>query len=184
MIKEVFICLALLNMKGVINQHNICNNVSTLNTVSKEYNINSEVYVSMLWVESNFTTSIDSYTGKACGISQVVPKWSRPRVTCEKLNSDPEEAIRQGARIFHLFKKYGKGSLDISLCGYNQGYRCKNEVEVKNKNDYDPKKTGMFYANKVKKFRKRLRRQITREKKRVEKLKVSLTRVLKSFNII
>ena len=180
MINEILICLALFNMSGITNQHNICNNVKTLNEVSKEYNISSETYVSVLWVESNFTASIDSYTGKACGISQVVPKWSRPRVTCEKLNSDPKEAIRQGARIFYLFKKYGKGNLDISLCGYNQGYRCKGEVEPKN--GYDYKKEGLIYASKVKKFRNRLKKSMKKQKRKYKVFKRNLERALNLFS--
>ena len=182
MINEILICLALFDMRGITNQHNICNNMKTLSNVSKEYNINTETYVSMLWIESNFTVSIDSYTGRACGISQVVPKWSRPRVTCEKLNTDPEEAIRQGARIFSLFKKYGKGDLDISLCGYNQGYRCKGEVE--SKNGYDYKKEGLMYAHKVKKFRSRLKKSVNKQKRKYRVFKRKLTRVLNIFSSI
>ena len=180
MIKEILICFALLDMNGVINESNICENIQTLHEVSTEYNIDPSTYVSVLWVESNFTTNINSYTGKACGISQVVPKWTRPRVSCQTLNEDPSEAIKQGARIFSIFKKYGKGSLDISLCGYNQGYRCKDEIEVK-PGGYDYRKEGLKYASKVKKFKRRLNRSVRKQKKKFKEYKKKLLRALNVF---
>lgn len=180
MIKEILICFALLDMNGVINESNICNNIQTLHEVSTEYKIDPATYVSILWVESNFTSNIKSYTKRACGISQVVPKWTRPRVSCNVLNTDTSEAMKQGARIFYMFKKYGRGSLDISLCGYNQGYRCKGEVDIK-PGGYDYKKEGLKYASKVKKFKKRLNRNVRKQKKKFEAYKRKLMRALNLF---
>ena len=94
MIKEMFICLALFEMNGVINEKNICENIETLSYISKEYNIDTYTYVSMLWVESNFNKEIVSYTGKACGISQVVPKWTRPKKSCKDLNTDITASVK------------------------------------------------------------------------------------------
>jgi hypothetical protein len=179
MIKETLICLALFDMVGITNQKNICDNITTLNDISLEYNIDSATYVSMLWVESNFTASIISYTGRACGISQVVPKYTRPKKSCDELNTDTIEAMLQGARIFYMFKKYGAGNLDISLCGYNQGYRCKGEVEIKN--GYDYKKEGLVYASKVKKFKRRLNKSIRNVKKKIKKYKSKLMRATSSI---
>lgn len=180
MIKEIFICLALFDMNGVVNEKNICNNLETLTQISKEYDIDTYTYVSILWVESNFNASINSYTGKACGISQVVPKWTRPRKTCSDLNEDVKLAMQQGARIFRGFKRYGGKSLDISLCGYNQGYRCKGEVEIE-PGGYDYRKEGLAYAKKVKKFRRRLKSSVRRQKKLVKLYREKLTRALSSL---
>ena len=169
-------------MSGIVNENNICNNVNSLHSVSAKYNIDSDLYVSMLWVESNFKTDIKSYTGKACGISQVVPKWTRPRLTCKELNQNPDKAMDQGARIFSIFKKYGRGNVDMSLCGYNQGYRCKGEY--KKDNGYDPIKTGMEYAGKVKRFRRRLKREMRRKKKEVDSLLVHKHKLVRAINSI
>jgi soluble lytic murein transglycosylase-like protein len=180
MIKEMFICLALFDMNGVVNEKNICENIETLSHISKEYNIDTYTYVSMLWIESNFNKEIVSYTGKACGISQVVPKWTRPKKSCKDLNSDIKSAMIQGARIFKGFKRYGGKSLDISLCGYNQGYRCKGEKEVK-KGGYDYRKEGLIYAKKVKSFRKKLKYNVRKQKRKVNLYKKKLERALRLF---
>ena len=180
MINEIFICLALLNMSGIENQSNICDNIQIIHEVSNKYKIEPDLYVSMMWIESNFETEILSYTGRACGITQVVPKWTRPRVTCEEL-SDPKIAMEQGARIYSIFKKYGGRSLDITLCAYNQGYRCKGEKPPKKEGDFDPEKRGMQYAAKVKKFRRRLKRNIRKQKKKIENYKKKLRRALDAF---
>ena len=180
MIKEILICLALFDMNGVINENNICDNIETLSHISKEYNIDTYTYVSMLWIESNFYKEIVSYTGKACGISQVVPKWTRPRKTCKELNTDVKVAMIQGARIFRGFKRYGGKSLDISLCGYNQGYRCKGEKEVQ-KGGYDYRKEGLAYAEKVKTFRRKLKSSVKRQKQKIKSYRVKLVRALSSL---
>lgn len=179
MINEILICLALFDMSGISNQKNICDNIETLNKISKTYHIDSVTYVSILWIESNFNTDIVSYTGKACGISQVVPKWTRPRKSCAELNNNAVEAMQQGARIFYMFKKYGGKSLDISLCGYNQGYRCKGEVE---ESGYDYKKNGLIYASKVKKFRNRLKKSMKKQKRKYRVFKRNLERALNLFS--
>ena len=158
MIKEMLICYSLMNMTGVVNQENICNNVKSIHEITQKYKIKPELYVSMLWVESNFNTNIKSYTGRACGISQVVPKYTRPRYTCEELNEDQIAAMEQGARIYSLFKSYSKGEDNLNLCAYNQGYRCKGEKGEKYV------KMGMGYAKKVKKFQNRLNKQIYKNK--------------------
>ena len=180
MIKEILICLALFDMSGVINENNICNNIETLSQISKEYDIDTYTYVSMLWIESNFNKEIVSYTGKACGISQVVPKWTRPRKTCEDLNADVKLAMIQGAKIFRGFKRYGGKSIHLSLCGYNQGYRCKGEKEVK-EGGYDYKKEGLAYAKKVMSFRTKLKSSVRRQKRKIEKYREKLERALSSF---
>lgn len=179
MIKEIFICLALFDMNGVVNEKNICNNLETLSQISKEYNIDTYTYVSMLWIESRFSKKIVSYTGKACGISQVVPKWTRPRVTCKDLNSDVRLAMLHGAKAFSTFKRYGGKSLRISLCGYNQGYRCKGEI--KQASGFNPKKKGLEYASDVISFRKKLVKSVRKQKIKFKRYKDKLVR---AFGII
>jgi soluble lytic murein transglycosylase-like protein len=178
MIKETFICLALLNMNNINNAENICNNITSISKITKQYNIDSYTFVSILWVESRFKQNIKSYTGRACGISQVVPKWTRPRKTCKELNESIPTAIAQGARIFSVFKRYGKGNLKISLCGYNQGYRCKGEVQNKN---YDYKEKGFEYAEKVIKFRNKLKHNVIKQKRKFKSYGKILVSALKNL---
>jgi len=158
MIKEMLICYSLMNMTGIVNEENICNNVKSIHEITKKYKIKPELYVSLLWVESNFNKNIKSYTGRACGISQVVPKYTRPKYTCDELNKDQIAAMEQGARIYSLFKSYSEGKDNLNLCAYNQGYRCKGEKGEKYV------KMGMGYAKKVKKFQNRLNKQIYKNK--------------------
>lgn len=183
MIKELFICLALLDMNGVVNQKNICDNMKNISEISQKYKIQSDLYVSMLWVESNFNTNIVSYTGKACGISQVVPKWTRPKMSCKELNMNTAAAMEQGARIYSIFKRYGGKDLRTTLCAYNQGYRCKGEKPPKNPGDFDPEKTGKVYASKVIKFRKRLRKNIRKQRKKFNIYKKKIRRALNSIMV-
>ena len=183
MIKEILICYSLMNMNGVVNQENICDNVESLHKITKEYKIKPELYVSVLWVESNFKTNIKSYTGRACGISQVIPKYTEPKYTCKELNSNHVAAMEQGARIYSLFKPYAKGNDKMNLCAYNQGYRCKGEKPPKNPGDFDPEKAGKVYASKVIKFRKRLRRKIKKQRKKIKLYESKLLRALSSFMV-
>ena len=154
-----------------------------INEISRKYSIESDLYVSMLWVESNFNSNIVSYTRKACGISQVVPKWTRPRMSCKELNTNTVAAMDQGARILSIFKKYGGKDLNTTLCAYNQGYRCKGEKPPKNPGDFDPEKAGKVYASKVIKFRKRLRRKIKKQRKKIKLYESKLLRALSSFMV-
>jgi len=175
MIKEILICYSLMNMNGVVNQENICDNVESLHKITKEYKIKPELYVSVLWVESNFKTNIKSYTGRACGISQVIPKYTEPKYTCKELNSDHVVAMEQGARIYSLFKPYAKGNDKMNLCAYNQGYRCKGEKGPKYV------KSGMGYAEKVKRFQRRLKKQLRKDKKKINSFTKVVWRAYSNF---
>ena len=186
----MLLLLSLMNMNGVVNQNNICNNIQTIHKVSSQYKIDSTLLVSMLWIESAFTADIVGYTGKACGISQVIPKWSseykryksykkrkleRKRV-CDKLNRDTSFAIKESGRILNLYRKFYKKKR-LYLCGYNKGYRCNNK---------NPKllKSGLSYANEIIHFQKRLKRQIRKEKKKYKRLGKVFVSVIEKLNIL
>jgi len=190
MIKELYICLALLNMNGVVNQNNICNNIQTINNVSIEYNVDSTLLVSLLWIESGFNSNIVGYTGRACGISQIIPRWSsdynkyksikkkkaeRERV-CNKLNSNTPFAIKESARILSAYRTFYKNKR-YYLCGYNKGYRCNKE---------NPKllKSGLKYADEILKFQKRLKRQIRKERRGYKEISKIFVSVIKNLIIL
>ncbi|MAH43882.1 hypothetical protein CL614_09260 [archaeon] len=176
MIKEAFICFALLNMNGIINQENICNNIYKIQKVSKKYKIKSDLFVSLLWVESNFNPTVVS-PGNACGISQVLPKYTDK--TCDQLKEIPI-GLEYGAKaLSYWINIYAKGNDMIGLCAFNAGFRCKGEtLSEKDKRAF--KRGYNIYAKNVKKFQKRLNRQVKKQQKKFEKSLRSIIRVLKN----
>jgi soluble lytic murein transglycosylase-like protein len=179
MINEIFICLALFNMSNVTKQKNVCDNIDLIHQVSKEYKIDPILIVSILWEESRFRSGVKSSKG-ACGISQVIPKYtdlfaklrnkysrkeSRDKA-CIKL-SEARTGISYGAKAFsYWLHKYGKGNVSTGLCGYNAGFKCKGEAE--NGFENIAYKRGMFiYAPNVLKFYKKLKKKV----KKVRKIK-------------
>ena len=181
MIKEIYICWALLTMNGVINQDAICNNLDVLHHASEEFNIDSTLYTAMMWEESNFTSDIKGYTQKACGISQVLPQYtslynkkiSYKRKKAEKrrvcnLLKDTRIGMYYGAKAFSFwYNKYGKKNKAIALCGYNAGFRCKGE-SIKMKDLLIAQRANEIYVPKVLKFHSRLKRKIRKLKRRAK----------------
>lgn len=176
MIKEVIICLALMDMNGVTNQENICENTEHIKAASEMYDIDSTLYVSLLWEETRFNSGIKSYNGRACGISQVIPKWTSEYVryktrkqrkieskrVCTHYNTNIPSAIYEGARILSLYKKFYKKTR-YYLCGYNKGYRC--DSKEKNKSILQ---SGLSYAERILRFQKRLKRHIRKKQRELK----------------
>lgn len=165
-----------MTMPGVVNQHNICNNITQIEKVTTQFNLDPVLYVSILWEESNFTPNIKSRSN-ACGISQVLPKYTtlynknkrgrkeRKRV-CKELQKI-ENGLFFGAKSFHYwFHTYSKRKTLTALCAYNAGFRCKNEKL--NEKDLKARKRAMGYAKKVLRFSRRLRRSVEKIKKKEE----------------
>ena len=154
-----------MDMNGVINQESICENVEHIKSAAETYDIDSTLYVSLLWEETRFNSDIKSYNGRACGISQVIPKWTSEYIkyktqkqrkleikrVCDYYNSHVVDAIYEGARILSLYKQYYKKTR-IYLCGYNKGYRCDDKDE--NKKTF---KSGLSYADRILRFQNRLK---------------------------
>lgn len=176
MIKTLYICWALMTMPGVVNQHNICNNITQIEKVTTQFKIDPILYVSILWEESNFTPDIESRSN-ACGISQVIPKYTtlynkkksgskeRKRV-CNELKK-VNNGLFFGAKSFsYWFHTYSKKKPLTALCAYNAGFRCKNEKL--SEKDLKARKRAMSYAKKVIKFSKRLRKRVSKIRKKEE----------------
>lgn len=163
MIKEMLICLALTNMNGVVNEHNVCENVELISELSAKHKIDSHLFVSIMWAESRFKEKVKS-NGGACGITQVLPKYTRPRVDCNELKN-PEIGIYYGYKIFSSFyNQYAKRNIDIALCAYNAGFRCKDE-ELSEKEKIVVGKARKYYVPKIKKFNRRLKRKTRKLRK-------------------
>jgi soluble lytic murein transglycosylase-like protein len=111
----------------------------------KKHKLDPIVFVSLISVESNWRPHVVSYAN-ACGLTQVIPKWSRGW-TCKQLKN-PKTSIKVGSRILgYWLHKYAKGNYYTALCGYNAGFRCKGK---------NPIKHGKQYAKKVMKTATRI----------------------------
>jgi len=109
-----------------------CSYVPAIITAAHKNNIEPSLLVSVIMVESAFKSSVVSSAG-ACGLTQVVPRWTggpetgNKRYTCKQLK-DPETSIKVGAKILsYNIRVYGKGNTRLGLCFYNAGTRCGNK---------------------------------------------------------
>ena len=104
-----------------------CEHMETLVEAAEENDLRPELVVAMIHVESNWNHKAVS-RANACGLTQVLPKYTKnPKLTCKELK-DPETSIRTGAKALgYWVNKYGKGNERIGLCGYLAGFRCKGE---------------------------------------------------------
>ena len=153
-----FLCLAAFSM----NLHNaevVCKYSTDIVVQSKKYNIKPSLIVAVGRVESRWTPEAESY-GNACGVLQVLPKYTKnPKRSCEDLK-DPKVGIQVGAKkLNYWIYKYGKGNKKTGLCGYNAGFRCKGQ----NKNV-----AGLNYAKSVLKWNRKINRALRREKLKYE----------------
>ena len=138
MIAETF-CLVLLAL-GIPRLDFACQQLETVVEAADHYNIKPEIVLALIYVESRWNRKAVSRSN-ACGLTQVLPKYTRnPKLTCKSL-FDPKLSIWIGTKkLNYWIYKYGRGNKRIGLCGYNAGYRCKG----KNKH-----KRGMRYARKI-----------------------------------
>tara|TARA_R110000824_G_scaffold377430_1_gene568743 strand:- start:269 stop:820 length:552 start_codon:yes stop_codon:yes gene_type:complete len=117
-----------------------CEHMETLVEASEKYDIRPELMVAMISVESNWNHRVVSKAG-ACGLTQVLPKYTkRPKLTCEQLK-DPDTSIKAGAKALNFWvNKYGDGNERVGLCGYLAGFRCKgDDKNNRGYNRYAPK---------------------------------------------
>ena len=156
---SLLICLTALSM----NLHNaevICEYSANIVHEGQLNKIDTSLIVAVGVVESRWTPSARS-PAKACGIMQVLPKYSKKfgnkgrNLTCKELK-DPVTSIKVGTKILNFwYHKYSKRNKTIALCGYNAGFRCKGE----NKN-----KQGLKYAKAVLKWERKFDRALRKEK--------------------
>ena len=126
-----------------------CSYVPEIIAQAKNNNIEPTLLVSVIMVESAFRPRVVSIAG-ACGLTQVVPKWTGgpetkyKKYTCSQLK-DPKTAIRVGAQMLsYSIRVYGKGNLDTGLCVYNAGTIClKSQKYVRR----------LYYTKKVKSYK-------------------------------
>lgn len=120
---------------------------------SRAHNLEPELVAAMIFVESSFHRNVVS-TANACGLMQVIPKWTGFRetagvkYTCAQLKN-PRTAIKVGTQILsYMIRRYAKGNLKQGLCYYNAGNRC-----ITQKNYYKK----ISYVKKVERVRDKIK---------------------------
>jgi len=108
---------------------NICRYEKTILNAATKHGVDPYMLASLIYVESSFRPRVVSTAG-ACGLTQVVPKWTGARetggksYTCAQLKN-PVVSINVGAQILsYVISKYARGNIDKGLCFYNAGTRC------------------------------------------------------------
>ena len=136
-----------------VQQRNICRYEEDIIKNANKYNLEPELVAGLIFVESAYYPSAVSYAD-ACGLMQVVPKWTGgpatggKKYTCEQLKN-PRTSIRVGTKILNwTINSFAKGNLDQGLCFYNAGTICRKETFYKN----------LYYVKLVKKIRDRIKR--------------------------
>lgn len=134
---------------------NICANMDHVLTYSQELDVKPESLIALSWHESRWRPGDKSDVG-ACGILQVVPKYTNPRVTCQQLK-DPEVGLLYGAKALRLWLNKTSNHLTRAYCHYNCGNECFEQ--------------GLTYARDIMKTYRKLKRLVTGYEKRVSQVK-------------
>jgi hypothetical protein len=108
----LFLCLAAMSM-DLHNSHIICENSAIIIENSQKYDISPELIVAVGRVESRWTLDARSHAN-ACGVLQVIPKYTKnPKRSCKDLKK-PEIGIQVGAKkLKYWIYRYGKGNKSV-----------------------------------------------------------------------
>jgi len=114
---------------GFTNAEEVCKYADTVVEMSEEYRVQPELIVALVYHESRWNPRAKSKV--ACGLTQVIPKWTKnPRLTCKQLCDDPKLSLRTGIKKLSALlysKRYAGGNINIALCAYNAGFsNCKS----------------------------------------------------------
>jgi len=167
------ICLAVTGLSIYPSSDTICKYAEVVVEESEKNNIDPPLLVGLIGVESNWKPHVKSWAG-ACGLTQVLPRYTKKygnkgrNLTCDELK-DPVTSIQVGSRVLsYWIDTYANGRYKTGLCGYNAGFRCKGD---------SPNGTGMRYAKKVLKYKRKLDRAIKRVKNEDNKYAKSCNRL-------
>jgi len=107
----------------------VCRHEKRIFKEARAHNIDPYLLAALIHVESSFRPRVVSSAG-ACGLTQVMPKWTGgretggKRYTCKQLK-EPRIAIGVGAQILsYVTSNYAKGNINQGLCYYNAGNKC------------------------------------------------------------
>ncbi len=152
MLQANAICAAMVAL-GIPRADVACSYVPEVVEKSAKYGVRTTVMLSLMHEESRFRPDAVSSAG-ACGMTQVLPRYTRnPRLSCRAL-LDPTISIEAGAKALSQWyeSKYAAKNYLTALCSYNAGYRCKRK-----KQNYS--KRGMGYARRVLRRANKLQKQ-------------------------
>lgn len=119
----------------------ICKLEPVIKQEAYKNNIEPELLAALIFVESSYHQSVVS-SAKACGLTQVVPRWTggketkKIKYTCNQLKN-PVTSIKVGAQILsYNVKVYANGHEDKGLCFYNAGTKCVTKKGYYKKSPY------------------------------------------------
>ena len=120
---------------------NVCKYEHIIVEEASKNNIEPELLAAVIYVESAFYPKVVS-KANACGLTQVVPKWTGgpetkyKKYTCNQLKN-PSTSIKVGAQVLsYAIRVYAKGVEDQGLCYYNAGSVCLKKKNLYKKLSY------------------------------------------------
>ena len=147
------LCTAVIAV-GMPRTEYACKHMDTVVKEAEKNNVSPVTLVALIHEESRWKPWVVSKAG-ACGLTQVMPKYTKGKWTCNSLKN-PTNSIRAGASALAFWVyKYGKGDYRIGLCGYNGGYRCRGEKR---------NRRSLAYAKRVIKMTKKLEESIEQQR--------------------
>jgi len=123
------LCSAMMAAGFGTNVDIACHYAQEVIEASEEYRVDPLVLAALIQVESHWNPRARSSAG-ACGLTQILPRFTVPRVSCRTLLRHPDIAIVHGARALRQWLQRGENitnpdrRLRIALCAYNAGNRC------------------------------------------------------------
>ena len=137
--------------RGRPNADVACKHMDTVVEAAERYELEPELLIALIHHESRWTPTAVSRSG-ACGLTQVLPKYTKnPRLTCKQLK-DPKTSIWAGAKALDYWvHRYGRGRIKTGLCGYFAGFRCRGQT---------PSVRGMRYSRKVRRLHRKILRKV------------------------
>ena len=142
------LCSAVMGL-GIPNAEYACRYMNTLVEEAQAKDLEPEVIIALIHEESRWKAMAESRSG-ACGLMQVLPKYTRPHVSCKDLKK-PKISLREGTKaLSYWVYEYAGGNYEKGLCGYNGGYKCG--------------KNSKRYARRVMRLAKKLNEQVGRRR--------------------
>ena len=132
-------------------QESVCRILPHVVEEAEKNGVDPFLLMGLITVESNWKTTAVSHA-PACGLTQVMPKYTGGRATsgkkytCGELKN-PRVGVSVGAEVLAWWiEQYGEGSVPVGLCGYFSGFRCKPKIN----------ESGERYFKKVLRFKNKI----------------------------
>ena len=156
MITAQILCAAILSL-GLPNAETACAYSGEVVEAANNADIDPTLLAALISVESNWTVRARNRNSGACGLTQVLPRFTIPRLTCRQLRTDGGLSIRTGAtqlsRWIARATQYRGDSTLRGLCGYNAGNSCFDGNHWRN--------AGMRYARRVTSLATQIRQEVS-----------------------